>query len=62
MNPMHPIEIIGSPEEVAELIVCMCSPKASFVTGASLQLMEGFLQSEYILAQCLLTPKITSLP
>ncbi len=34
MDPLHPIGRIGKPEELAELIVWLCSPLASFVTGA----------------------------
>ena len=35
--PMHRM---GSPEEIAEAVVWMCSDKASFMTGAS-QVVDG---------------------
>ena len=31
MDPLYPIGRIGTPNEVAELIVWLCSPRASFV-------------------------------
>ena len=31
--------IVGQPQKVAELIVWLCSPQASFITGAYIQLM-----------------------
>jgi NAD(P)-dependent dehydrogenase (short-subunit alcohol dehydrogenase family) len=43
MNPLHPIGRIGKPEEVAELIVWLCSSKASFVTGANIPIDGGFV-------------------
>jgi len=43
MAPLHPIGRIGTPDEVAELIVWLCSPSASFVTGANIPIDGGFV-------------------
>ncbi|MGJ8590408.1 MAG: SDR family oxidoreductase [Yoonia sp.] len=43
MDPLHPIGRIGTPEEVAELIVWLCSPRASFVTGANIPVDGGYV-------------------
>jgi NAD(P)-dependent dehydrogenase (short-subunit alcohol dehydrogenase family) len=40
---MHPIGRFGTPMEIAEAVVWMCSSKASFMTGQSLVLDGGFL-------------------
>lgn len=42
MDPLHPIGRIGQAEEVAELIVWLCSPRASFMTGAIVPVDGGF--------------------
>lgn len=42
MDPLHPIGRIGQPEEVADLIVFLCSPRASFMTGAIVPVDGGF--------------------
>jgi len=43
MEPLHPIGRIGRPSEVAELIVWLCSPRASFVTGANIPIDGGYV-------------------
>ena len=40
---LHPIGRFGTPTEVAEAVVWMCSDRASFMTGQSLVLDGGFL-------------------
>jgi len=40
---MHPIGRIGRPEEVANAIVYLASPLASFITGAALVVDGGML-------------------
>jgi NAD(P)-dependent dehydrogenase (short-subunit alcohol dehydrogenase family) len=39
----HPIGRFGTPQEVAEAVLWMCSERASFMTGQSLVLDGGFL-------------------
>jgi NAD(P)-dependent dehydrogenase (short-subunit alcohol dehydrogenase family) len=39
----HPIGRLGTPMEIAEAVVWMCSDRASFMTGQSLVLDGGFL-------------------
>jgi NAD(P)-dependent dehydrogenase (short-subunit alcohol dehydrogenase family) len=40
-NQMHPVKRIGTPEEVAELIVFLASDKASFITGQPIRIDGG---------------------
>ena len=40
---MHPIGRLGKPEEVAELVIWLCSEKASFVTGGYYPVDGGYL-------------------
>ncbi len=39
----HPIGRLGTPEEVAEMVVWLCSDAASFVTGQALAVDGGFV-------------------
>lgn len=43
LKSLHPIGRLGKPEEVAELIIWLCSEKASFVTGSYYPVDGGFL-------------------
>lgn len=43
MDPLHPMGRIGTPQEVANLIVWLCSPRASFVTGAIIPVDGGYV-------------------
>ena len=38
---MHLLKRIGSPQEVAELILFLCSDKASFITGQAIRIDGG---------------------
>jgi NAD(P)-dependent dehydrogenase (short-subunit alcohol dehydrogenase family) len=40
---MHPIGRLGTPAEIAEAVLWMCSDRASFMTGQSLVVDGGFL-------------------
>ena len=42
LAPMHPIGRIGQPVEVAELMLWLCSDRASFVNGAAMTVDGGF--------------------
>ncbi|HEX5054458.1 MAG TPA: SDR family oxidoreductase [Planctomycetota bacterium] len=39
---MHPIGRLGKPEEIADAVVWLCSPQASFVTGQTIGVDGGF--------------------
>lgn len=43
MGQLHPMGRIGTPEEVADLIVWLCSPQASFMTGAAIPVDGGYV-------------------
>jgi NAD(P)-dependent dehydrogenase (short-subunit alcohol dehydrogenase family) len=40
---MHPLGRIGRPEEVAQAVIWLCSPAASFTTGHTLPIDGGML-------------------
>ncbi len=41
MTPMVPMQRVGTPEEVAEAVVWLASPAASYVTGAFIEVTGG---------------------
>lgn len=43
LSSLHPIGRIGTPDEVAELMVWLCSDRASFVTGAIIPVDGGYV-------------------
>lgn len=43
LKSLHPIGRLGKPEEVAELVMWLCSDKASFVTGGYYPVDGGYL-------------------
>jgi NAD(P)-dependent dehydrogenase (short-subunit alcohol dehydrogenase family) len=43
LGGMHPIGRIGTPDEIAELVVWLCSDRASFVTGATIPVDGGYV-------------------
>jgi len=43
MAPLHPLGRIGTGDEVANLIVWLCSPRSSFVTGAHVPIDGGYV-------------------
>ena len=42
-NATHPMGRIATPEEVAEAVVFLCSPKAAFTTGTALSVDGGYV-------------------
>lgn len=43
LAPLHPIGRIGTPQDVAELIIRLCSSRASFVTGPVIPVDGGYI-------------------
>lgn len=43
MDPLHPMGRIGTPQEVADLIVWLCSPRAGFMTGTAIPIDGGYV-------------------
>jgi len=42
MERVHPMNRLGTPEEIAAAVVWLCSPTSAFVTGATLSVDGGF--------------------
>ena len=42
LSSLHPIGRIGTPDEVANTVLWLCSDKSSFVTGVNLCIDGGF--------------------
>ncbi len=40
---IHPIGRVGKPEEIADAVIWLCSPRASFITGHALPVDGGFV-------------------
>ena len=38
---MHPVKRIGTPQEIAELILYLCGPNAGFITGQAIRIDGG---------------------
>lgn len=43
MAPLHPMGRIGTPDEIADLIVWLCSSQSSFVTGTAIPVDGGYV-------------------
>jgi NAD(P)-dependent dehydrogenase (short-subunit alcohol dehydrogenase family) len=39
---LHPVRRFGTPEEVADAVLWLCSPGADFITGVALPVDGGF--------------------
>ena len=42
MAPLHPNGRVGAPEEVAELVIWLCSERASLIAGAAINIDGGY--------------------
>jgi NAD(P)-dependent dehydrogenase (short-subunit alcohol dehydrogenase family) len=42
MNAMHPMNRTGTPEEVADLVLFLCSAESSFITGQGIAIDGGY--------------------
>lgn len=43
MAAMHPMNRVGTPQEIADTVVFLCSPQASFITGQALAIDGGLV-------------------
>jgi NAD(P)-dependent dehydrogenase (short-subunit alcohol dehydrogenase family) len=43
MAPLHPMGRIGTPQEIADLIVWLASPRAGFITGTAIPIDGGYV-------------------
>ncbi|HEV8036843.1 SDR family oxidoreductase [Yoonia sp.] len=43
MAPLHPMGRIGTPQEIADLIVWLSSPRAGFITGTAIPIDGGYV-------------------
>lgn len=43
VEALHPIKRLGTPEEIAEVVLFLCSPKASFIIGHPLLVDGGYV-------------------
>lgn len=43
MAPLHPMGRIGTPQEIADLIVWLCSSRAGFITGTAIPIDGGYV-------------------
>jgi len=41
LGPLHLLDRVGQPEEVADLVAFLCSAQAGFITGAALPIDGG---------------------
>jgi NAD(P)-dependent dehydrogenase (short-subunit alcohol dehydrogenase family) len=57
LGPMHLLNRIGRPEEVAELVAFLCSDQASFITGAALPIDGGMTTSVMLPSRGMRTPR-----
>jgi NAD(P)-dependent dehydrogenase (short-subunit alcohol dehydrogenase family) len=42
IRQLHPMKRLGSPQEIAETVVFLCSPGASFITGTAIYVDGGY--------------------
>jgi NAD(P)-dependent dehydrogenase (short-subunit alcohol dehydrogenase family) len=43
LQAAHPVGRLGRPEEIAEMVTFLCSPAASFITGAAIPVDGGYV-------------------